>query len=79
MRKFAILGASALVLALGVTQASATGPVLAYTTGYFTNNPVLLQSQAAGNRGLNDFAAQAPDSSWQSTNQTIILPVPHGR
>jgi hypothetical protein len=75
MRKFLVLGASALVLALGVVQASANSRVLDYTTGYFTLNPVL-QSQAAQNRdGLNGFVARAPDSNWQAPSETVIPPV----
>ena len=70
-----VLGASALVLALGVAQASASTCTLDYTTGYFTLNPILQQSQAAGNHGLNDFTARASDENWQSPNQTVFPPV----
>jgi hypothetical protein len=76
MRKFAILGASALVLALGVAQASAANSrTLDYTNGYFTLNPIL-QSQAAQSRdGLNGFVARAPDSNWQAPSETVAPPV----
>ena len=76
MRKFAVLGASALVLALGVAQASASSRTLDYTTGYFTLNPVLQQSQAAQNRvGLNGFTARASAENWQSQSETVFPPV----
>ena len=71
MRKFAVVGASALVLALGAVQASAS-PQRADMTGYFTQNPYwgaptwvlghTLPPAAADRADLTGFRAQAPDA-----------------
>jgi hypothetical protein len=71
MRNFVVLGASALVLALGVVQASAE-PERRDLAGYFTQNPYWGESaaelngaaQASANQGRTDlsgFRAQATD------------------
>lgn len=76
MRKFAILGASALVLALGVAQASAV-PAPQWTNGYSSDN-----AGVSANRhevDLSDFRAQAPDAVWQSPSQNNFPPDRHGR
>jgi hypothetical protein len=89
MRKFAVLGASALVLALGVAQASAS-PQRPDAYGYFTQNPYwgestaemngTAQATAVQNRaGLSDFRAQAADSSWQAPSQINPLLAHRGR
>ena len=79
MRKIAILGASALVLALGVAQAFAS-PQRPETYGYFTQNPYFGQSAAAQNRvGLNDFRAEQPDTTWQAPIQDNAPLEHHGR
>lgn len=89
MRKFAILGASALVLALGAAQASAS-PQRPDTYGYFTQNPYwgesiaemngTAQASAYQNRGdLSGFRAEASDQAWQAQSQADPLHAHRGR
>jgi hypothetical protein len=79
MRKFAILGASALVLTLGAAQAFAS-PQRPETYGYFTQNPYFGQPAAAQNHvGLNDFRAEEPDATWQAPSQINPLLAHRGR
>ena len=87
MRKIAILGASALVLALGAAQASAS-PQRPDMTGYFTQNPywgapswVLNGTPApqAAAADLSAFRAQAPESAYAAPTYTNLPFEHHGR
>jgi len=65
MRNFIVLGASALVLALGVAQASAIP-----TTPQWQEHLDRMQSNTTGSYGdLRDFRAQAADQGSLVTDQ----------
>jgi hypothetical protein len=89
MRNFVVLGASALVLALGVAQASAS-PQRADLTGYFTQNPYWGESIAElngtaqvpavqGRTDLSGFRAQAADAASQAPIENYLPLEHHGR
>jgi hypothetical protein len=89
MRNFAVLGASALVLALGVAQAFASPP-RPDLTGYFTQNPYWGESVSElngtaqvsavqGRTDLTGFRAQAADTNWQAPTVTDALHAHRGR
>jgi hypothetical protein len=65
MRNFIVLGASALVLALGVAQASAIP-----TTQQWQEHLDRMQSNTTQSYGdLRDFRAQATGQDWQAIEQ----------
>ena len=89
MRKFAVLGASALALALAAAPAFASPP-RPDTIGYWSQNPHWGESVAEMNGAApapavrnapdqREFRAQAPDADWSAPTQNYLPFEHHGR